>query len=178
VTDFDIYVFQISFYLGNQPTHRPPPHAAQRTPACALFLSKPGRSLPRPTVRPAETLPSAIVDLHQPDINLWTQKAVPTRSTSSARATGPWGSPGCLLRDPSRIRKMKRQGRETAQSRTPKGVERFGAGMEKGGGDRSARELSEQERSGRKQRRRGMRSGSKNALRQRRHERGPRLATF
>ena len=49
---------------------------------------------------------------------------------------------------------------------TPKGVERFGAGMEKGGEDRNARELSEQERSGRKQRRRGMRSGSKNALRQ------------
>ena len=49
---------------------------------------------------------------------------------------------------------------------TPKGVERFGAGMEKGGGDRSARELSEHERSGRKQRRRGMRSGSKNAFRQ------------
>ncbi|KAF8273719.1 hypothetical protein EI94DRAFT_1769192 [Lactarius quietus] len=48
----------------------------------------------------------------------------------------------------------------------PKGVERFGAGMEKGGGDRSARELSEQERSGRKHRRRGMRSGSKNAFRQ------------
>jgi ribosome biogenesis protein ENP2 len=48
----------------------------------------------------------------------------------------------------------------------PKGVERFGAGMEKGGGDRSARDLSEQERSGRTQRRRGMRSGSKNALRQ------------
>ncbi len=48
----------------------------------------------------------------------------------------------------------------------PKGVEKFGAGMEKGGGDHSARGLSEQERSGRKQRRRGMRSGSKNALRQ------------
>ena len=48
----------------------------------------------------------------------------------------------------------------------PKGVERFGAGMEKGGGDRNARELSEQERSGRTQRRRGMRSGSKNTLRQ------------
>ena len=47
----------------------------------------------------------------------------------------------------------------------PKGVERFGAGMEKGGVDRNARELSEQERSGRTQRRRGMRSGSKNALR-------------
>lgn len=48
----------------------------------------------------------------------------------------------------------------------PKGVERFGAGMEKGGGDRNARELSEQERSGRTRRRRGMRSGSKNAFRQ------------
>lgn len=48
----------------------------------------------------------------------------------------------------------------------PKGVERFGAGMEKGGEDPNLRALSEQEKSGRKQRRRGMRSGSKNAFRQ------------
>jgi ribosome biogenesis protein ENP2 len=47
-----------------------------------------------------------------------------------------------------------------------KGVERFGAGMEKGGEDPDMRVLSEQERSGRTQRRRGMRSGSKNAFRQ------------
>lgn len=46
-----------------------------------------------------------------------------------------------------------------------RGVEKFGAGMEKGGVDQGARVLNEQERSGRKQRRRGMRSGSKNALR-------------
>jgi ribosome biogenesis protein ENP2 len=47
-----------------------------------------------------------------------------------------------------------------------KGVERFGAGMEKGGEDSNMRALSEQERSGRSQHRRGMRSGSKNAFRQ------------
>ena len=47
-----------------------------------------------------------------------------------------------------------------------KGVERFGAGMEKGGEDPDMRVLSEQERSGRTRRRRGMRSGSKNAFRQ------------
>lgn len=38
--------------------------------------------------------------------------------------------------------------------------------MEKGGEDPDLRVLSEQERSGRTQRRRGMRSGSKNAFRQ------------
>jgi ribosome biogenesis protein ENP2 len=47
-----------------------------------------------------------------------------------------------------------------------KGVERFGAGMEKGGEDPNMRTLSEQERRGRTQRRRGMRSGSKNVFRQ------------
>jgi ribosome biogenesis protein ENP2 len=47
-----------------------------------------------------------------------------------------------------------------------KGVERFGAGMEKGGEDPNMRVLSEHERSGRTRRRRGMRSGSKNAFRQ------------
>ena len=47
-----------------------------------------------------------------------------------------------------------------------KGVERFGVGMEKGGEDPNMRVLSEQERRGRSQRRRGMRSGSKNAFRQ------------
>jgi ribosome biogenesis protein ENP2 len=61
-------------------------------------------------------------------------------------------------------------GRLRGQKRTlkdaRKGVERFGAGMEKGGEDPNMRALSEQERSGRSQRRRGMRSGSKNAFRQ------------
>ncbi|KAI9508094.1 hypothetical protein F5148DRAFT_1014162 [Russula earlei] len=47
-----------------------------------------------------------------------------------------------------------------------RGVERFGAGLERGGEDPDVRALSEQERHGRTQRRRGMRSGSKNALRQ------------
>ena len=58
-------------------------------------------------------------------------------------------------------RKQKR-----ALKDTRKGVERFGAGMEKGGEDPNMRVLSEQERRGRSQRRRGMRSGSKNAFRQ------------
>jgi ribosome biogenesis protein ENP2 len=53
-----------------------------------------------------------------------------------------------------------------ASKDTRKGVERFGAGMEKGGEDPTMRVLSEQERRGRSQRRRGMRSGSKNAFRQ------------
>jgi ribosome biogenesis protein ENP2 len=61
-------------------------------------------------------------------------------------------------------------GRQREQKRgskdVRKGVERFGAGMEKGGEDPNMRALSEQERSGRSQRRRGMRSGSKNAFRQ------------
>jgi ribosome biogenesis protein ENP2 len=58
-------------------------------------------------------------------------------------------------------RKQKR-----ALKDTRKGVERFGAGMEKGGEDPDMRVLSEQERRGRSKRRRGMRSGSKNAFRQ------------
>jgi len=57
-------------------------------------------------------------------------------------------------------------GHKRASKDTRKGVERFGAGMEKGGEDPDMRVLSEQERSGRTQRRRGMRSGSKNAFRQ------------
>lgn len=50
---------------------------------------------------------------------------------------------------------------------TRKGVEVFGAGMERGGGDGDGTAvLSENERTGRKQRRKGMRSGSKNVFRQ------------
>lgn len=45
-----------------------------------------------------------------------------------------------------------------------KGVEVFGAGMEKGGEDPEIA-LSESERKGRTQRRKGMRSGSKNTFR-------------
>jgi ribosome biogenesis protein ENP2 len=61
----------------------------------------------------------------------------------------------------------RRSGRHKRASKdTRKGVERFGAGMEKGGEDPDMRVLSEQDRSGRTQRRRGMRSGSKNAFRQ------------
>lgn len=46
-----------------------------------------------------------------------------------------------------------------------KGIEVFGAGMERGDEEKS-HALSESERSGRTQRRKGMRSGSKNVLRQ------------
>ena len=46
-----------------------------------------------------------------------------------------------------------------------KGVEVFGAGMERGV-EEAKGEMSESERSGRKQRRKGMRSGSKNVFRQ------------
>lgn len=46
-----------------------------------------------------------------------------------------------------------------------KGVEVFGAGMERGTEEPKV-EMSESERGGRKQRRKGMRSGSKNVLRQ------------
>jgi ribosome biogenesis protein ENP2 len=61
-------------------------------------------------------------------------------------------------------RQQRRQKRALKDTR--KGVERFGAGMEKGGEDPNMPVLSEQERRGRSQRRRGMRSGSKNAFRQ------------
>ncbi|KAG2039198.1 NUC153 and WD40 repeat-containing nucleolar rRNA processing-related protein [Suillus americanus] len=63
-------------------------------------------------------------------------------------------------KDPSRDRGSRKDGNAR------KGVEVFGAGMERGGGDgeRSA-VLSESERTGRSQRRKGMRSGSKNVFR-------------
>jgi ribosome biogenesis protein ENP2 len=61
-------------------------------------------------------------------------------------------------------RQQRRQKRALKDTR--KGVERFGVGMEKGGEDPNMRALSEQERRGRSKRRRGMRSGSKNAFRQ------------
>lgn len=60
----------------------------------------------------------------------------------------------------------RQRGQKRASKDARKGVERFGAGMEKGGEDPNTRTLSEQERRGRTQRRRGMRSGSKNAFRQ------------
>jgi len=66
--------------------------------------------------------------------------------------------------DDSVGRQQRRQKRALKDTR--KGVERFGAGMEKGGEDPNMPVLSEQERRGRSQRRRGMRSGSKNAFRQ------------
>lgn len=62
-------------------------------------------------------------------------------------------------KDPSRDRGSRKDGN------TRKGVELFGAGMERGGGDRTP-VLSDSERTGRSQRRKGMRSGSKNVFRQ------------
>ncbi|KAK7436516.1 Small ribosomal subunit biogenesis [Stygiomarasmius scandens] len=56
----------------------------------------------------------------------------------------------------------KDEGRKSKQKQR-KGVETFGAGMERGG--ETARELSENERKGRTQRRTGVRSGSKNVFR-------------
>ncbi|KAH7882356.1 WD40-repeat-containing domain protein [Phlebopus sp. FC_14] len=54
----------------------------------------------------------------------------------------------------------------SVQKRTPrKDVEVFGAGLERGG-EESKKELSESERKGRTQRRKGMRSGSRNVFRQ------------
>ncbi|KAI0065239.1 hypothetical protein BV25DRAFT_1822387 [Artomyces pyxidatus] len=56
-------------------------------------------------------------------------------------------------------------GKLQRQRDTRKGVERFGAGMEKGGEDPIRQNMSEQDRSGRQERRRGVRSGSKNTFR-------------
>jgi ribosome biogenesis protein ENP2 len=64
-------------------------------------------------------------------------------------------------KDPSRDRGSRKDGNAR------KGVEVFGAGMERGGGDGERTVvLSESERTGRSQRRKGMRSGSKNVFRQ------------
>ncbi|KAG1840827.1 WD40-repeat-containing domain protein [Suillus subalutaceus] len=64
-------------------------------------------------------------------------------------------------KDPSRDRGSRKD------KNARKGVEVFGAGMERGGGDgERAVVLSESERTGRSQRRKGMRSGSKNVFRQ------------
>lgn len=57
-----------------------------------------------------------------------------------------------------------RGGRAGGKAPRRKGVETFGAGMEKGGEDPDV-EISESERKGRTQRRKGMRSGSKNTFR-------------
>jgi len=85
---------------------------------------------------------------------------VPTtsRSSRSDAAAGEDDDDDLVERRPGRNKRASKDMR--------KGVERFGAGMEKGGEDPDMRVLSEQERSGRTQRRRGMRSGSKNAFRQ------------
>lgn len=55
--------------------------------------------------------------------------------------------------------------RSTRPEKRKRGVETFGAGMEKGGDDYGGRALDESERRGRTQRRKGMRSGSKNTFR-------------
>lgn len=56
----------------------------------------------------------------------------------------------------------KKKGKEKTNERK-KGVESFGAGMEKGG-EEAKGALSESDRKGRTERRRGIRSGSKNAI--------------
>ncbi|KAH9962179.1 WD40-repeat-containing domain protein [Russula dissimulans] len=91
--------------------------------------------------------------------------AGPSWSSPDARAEGgddERDGGGLVLVGGSRARTKS----ASKDARTRKGVERFGAGLEKGGEDPDMRLLSEQERSGRTQRRRGMRSGSKNAFRQ------------
>ena len=55
--------------------------------------------------------------------------------------------------------------RSASRKEPRKGVEVFGAGMERGGEEKS-HAMSENERRGRTQRRKGMRSGSKNVFRQ------------
>ncbi|KAG1779300.1 WD40-repeat-containing domain protein [Suillus placidus] len=68
---------------------------------------------------------------------------------------------------PSSTKHPSRDRGSRTDGNAKKGVEVFGAGMERGGGDgeRTA-VLSESERTGRTQRRKGMRSGSKNVFRQ------------
>lgn len=65
--------------------------------------------------------------------------------------------------DGDNLRPGKKGGRGGKEARR-KGVESFGAGMERGGGEPEIA-LSEADRKGRTQRRRGMRSGSKNTFR-------------
>ncbi|KAF8828203.1 hypothetical protein HHX47_DHR4000804 [Lentinula edodes] len=60
-------------------------------------------------------------------------------------------------------RELSGQGKASKQQDRRKGVEKFGAGLEKGGED--PLELSESDRKGRVHRRQGIRSGSKNAFR-------------
>lgn len=55
-------------------------------------------------------------------------------------------------------------GRPAKRGQRHKGVESFGAGLEKGG-EEDERQGNESERKGRMQRRKGVRSGSKNAFR-------------
>lgn len=57
-------------------------------------------------------------------------------------------------------RAQQKKGRDAKR----KGVQEFGAGMEKGGEEPDV-EMSESERKGRTKRRQGMRSGSKNTFR-------------
>lgn len=63
--------------------------------------------------------------------------------------------------EPGASRAARKGGRDVGKR---KGVESFGAGMERGGED-PEREMSEAERKGRTKRRQGMRSGSKNTFR-------------
>ena len=87
---------------------------------------------------------------------------VPTTTSRPSRSDGAAGGED----DNDDLVERRPGGHKRASKDTRKGVERFGAGMEKGGENPDMRVLSEQERSGRTRRRRGMRSGSKNAFRQ------------
>jgi ribosome biogenesis protein ENP2 len=88
----------------------------------------------------------------------WMPTSRSTRSEARTEGDGDGDGDDLIERRPSGHKRVLKDAR--------KGVERFGAGMEKGGENPDMRVLSEQERSGRTQRRRGMRSGSKNAFRQ------------
>lgn len=95
------------------------------------------------------------------------------------RATGDGGmevswvpsskSNGTLEDDDEAMESSSRGGKKNKgqeKDRRKKGIEIFGAGMEKGGeAQEAAAALSESERSGRMHRRKGMRSGSKNTFR-------------
>ncbi|TFK41623.1 WD40-repeat-containing domain protein [Crucibulum laeve] len=93
--------------------------------------------------------------------------AVPTKSRSSDARIGDDGAmeiswvPSSDARDDEDDSRVGRKGKSKAPQR--KGVEVFGAGMEKGGMETV--DMSESDRQGRTHRRKGIRSGSKNVFR-------------
>ncbi|KAA1476578.1 hypothetical protein DENSPDRAFT_867342 [Dentipellis sp. KUC8613] len=91
------------------------------------------------------------------------QKADGTIEMSWVPAPKPKGARGHADEDDEDMGGRRGKGKSKERD-SRKGVERFGAGMERGGED-PAKTVSEQDRSGRKERRKGVRSGSKNAFR-------------